>query len=588
MPTVVAQRPAQQFRHSGRSARARNASISVLTQASSVIVFLVLWQIAGSRFPYALSNPIDIARAAYSNFVPTVLPALTYTLTSFFVGLAISLMVGIPIGLAIGRSRLARIVFEPYINSLYSMPMIALFPILLLVFGITFDMRVAATILFAIFAIIINTAVGAIRVSQDLLDAGYSFNASKLRILLRIVIPGSLPYIFAGIRIGFAHGLIGAVVIEMMAGTNGIGYLLRYQIRILRVDGFFVCVFALGLFGVVATALLRRLEKWVTSPWSRSRLWRKAAGGMERAGRGRTDKTHVAAVDAAGDSAAPRRRGRMVRSSGGKKAPMRLRRMTDAVIRRRAGRVALRGLVLVALLVGWEFWASRVSRAVLVGPVEVSRELYRTMITGTEMWSSLWQSLTSLVIGFVLAVFIGILMGLMIGMSDTVANILNPYVNFLYALPHVVFIPIMVTWLGFGFTFSLAYIVISAVFPALVNTVHGVHAVDRKDLDVARSFCANRRLVLRRVLLPSTLPFMLAGARLSFSLSWIAVVVSEVLTTQRGLGGRIIRAGNDYQTAGMLAPVILITVIAVVILAVGTKYQWKLTPWFNPSANDGK
>jgi ABC-type nitrate/sulfonate/bicarbonate transport system permease component len=82
--------------------------------------------------------------------------------------------------------------------------------------------------------------------------------------------------------------------------------------------------------------------------------------------------------------------------------------------------------------------------------------------------------------------------------------------------------------------------------------------------------------------IPAATPFMLAGARLAFSVSWIGVVISEVLSSQTGLGGLIDQYSNSYQTANMLVPVLFIMAIAVAILQLTTRYQPRLTPWFEP------
>jgi NitT/TauT family transport system permease protein len=163
-------------------------------------------------------------------------------------------------------------------------------------------------------------------------------------------------------------------------------------------------------------------------------------------------------------------------------------------------------------------------------------------------------------------------------------NITDPYVSFLYALPHVVFVPLMVVWLGFGFNFGLAYVTLSAIFPVIINTMHGVKGIDPEYIATGRSFCASQRTILRRIIIPGATPFMVAGARLAFSVSWIGVIISEVLSSQTGLGGMISIFSNNYQTADMFVPVLFIAAISVTILQISTRYQPRLTPWFQPRA----
>ena len=162
-------------------------------------------------------------------------------------------------------------------------------------------------------------------------------------------------------------------------------------------------------------------------------------------------------------------------------------------------------------------------------------------------------------------------------------NVTDPYVSFLYALPHVCFVPLMVVWLGFGFKFGLAYVVLSAIFPVIINTMQGVKSIDPEYIAAGRSFCASERTIMRTIVIPGATPFMVAGARLAFSVSWIGVIVSEVLSSQTGLGGMIDTFSNNYQVADMFVPVLFIAAISVIILQISTRYQRRLTPWASTS-----
>jgi ABC-type nitrate/sulfonate/bicarbonate transport system permease component len=97
--------------------------------------------------------------------------------------------------------------------------------------------------------------------------------------------------------------------------------------------------------------------------------------------------------------------------------------------------------------------------------------------------------------------------------------------------------------------------------------------------DLARSFNASSWDTTRTIIWPHSIPYITTGIRLAFSVSWIAVIVSEVLSSQQGLGGLIASYGDQYQTADMFVPVVYITVISVVILQLSTRLQPRLAPW---------
>lgn len=540
----------------------------------SVIVVLVAWQLVGSENSFTTPSPLAVFRAATQDLETEVLPAFGATLATFGIGFAISVVVGVPVGLAMARIRVVRVILEPYVNTFYSLPMVALFPVLLLSFGIGFGLRVAATVLFGIFAVIVNTFVGASSVDPALEDTAKVFVASPWKRLTTVILPFSLHYIFAGIRIAFGHGMIGAVVIELEASAIGVGYLLGQDARMLRLDKFFVVVLVLGIFSILAGVVMRRSERALTEPWTlpqwlrgRSELHTTAIGNSSRlAARGSSRATDgprlLAPVFA--------KLGRGFRAAG---------RAINALIQTRWGAVTIGLVVLVVLLAGWQLASLNISRAVLPSPVSVAVAIYNQTFVTQSIFGPLFESLRLLVTGWALCVVLGVVIGLAMGQFRWLSNVLDPYVSFLYALPHAVFIPVMVVWLGFGFTFGLAYVVISAIFPVMINAMQSVRTMNQEYPDVARSFNASSWQTTRTIIWPHSIPYLATGARLAFSVSWIAVIVSEVLSSQLGLGGLIAFYGNRYQTADMFVPVFYITVISVAILQFSTRLLPRLAPW---------
>ncbi|MGH3258364.1 MAG: ABC transporter permease, partial [Streptosporangiaceae bacterium] len=508
----------------------------------SLVVVLGAWQLIGAHFPYSMSSPGAIARGASSSLVSQVLPAFGQTLASFGIGFAISIGVGVPVGLAMARIRVVRVALEPYVLMLYSLPMLALIPILVIVFGVSFPLRVAGVVLFGIFAIIVNTFSGASQVDPTLEDVGKAFVATPWKRLTAIIFPGSLRYIFAGIRIGFGHGMIGAVVIEIEASAVGMGSLLTRFIQALQLGRFFVVVIVLGIFSIICSIIIRVTERWCTEPWlGKHRLpgWPQAGyrpirwpGGGVLARSGAAQGLRRAAAAAAAVLQRP-----------------------QAWLRSSWGPWVVRAAVL-ALIVGyWQWVSTTISRAVLPSPGSVAQAAYQLIFVNHLIFRPLLSSLELLLAGFGVSVALGIPLGLAMGRFRWFENVTDPYVSFLYALPHVCFVPLMVVWLGFGFNFGLAYVTVSAIFPVIINTMQGVQGIDPEYIAAGRSFCASERTILRRIVIPGATPFMVAGARLAFSVSWIGVIISEVLSSQTGLGGMIDTFSNSYQTADMFVPV---------------------------------
>lgn len=248
---------------------ARSLRNPTVLRIGSVIAVLVLWELFGRLDPIVASYPTAIAAAFVElGFVDNELvPAFATTLHGLVVGFAISAVLGIVIGFAMGRIRLVDLILDPYVSALYATPRIALVPLLVLWVGIDFELRVTIVVLSSIFPIIINTYIGAKSVDRDLLDTGRAFAANGWQMLTTVVVPASLPYLFAGLRIGVARALVGIIVAEMTAAVTGTGQLIIQYGRFFQTDKLFVPVIILGLFSIVLAEVVYFLQRRAT-PWA--------------------------------------------------------------------------------------------------------------------------------------------------------------------------------------------------------------------------------------------------------------------------------------------------------------------------------
>jgi ABC-type nitrate/sulfonate/bicarbonate transport system permease component len=234
---------------------------------TSVLVVLTAWELYGRTRPLFTSYPTAIAQAAPTIFLPSIVPALGSTMLGFSVGLAIAVPLGIAIGVAMGRNRLVELVLSPYVSALYVTPRIALIPLLVLWFGLDFKLRVAIVALSAVFPIIVNTYAGMKEVDQALLDVGRVFMANGSQRLRTIVLPGSLPYIFTGLRLGVARALGGVIVAELSSSISGIGRLLGNYGRFFKVPELFFTIIVIGVVGLLLTMGLAYIQRRF-APWT--------------------------------------------------------------------------------------------------------------------------------------------------------------------------------------------------------------------------------------------------------------------------------------------------------------------------------
>lgn len=237
---------------------------------TSLIVFLIVWQLLGQSAPVFLSYPSEILEAARGVLlVETELPrAFVETLWGLAVGYSISVALAMAIGYLMAAVRALDIALHPYVTALYATPRIALIPLLVLWVGIAFELRVSIVVLSSIFPMILTIRDGARTCAEDYTDVARSFVATGWQTWRTTTLPGSLPFVFAALRIGLQKALIGVIVAEMTASVAGTGRLLLEYGRYFQTDKLLVPVVIIGVFSILLTTTLKWLHRAVT-PWRR-------------------------------------------------------------------------------------------------------------------------------------------------------------------------------------------------------------------------------------------------------------------------------------------------------------------------------
>jgi NitT/TauT family transport system permease protein len=214
------------------------------------------------------SSPWEILKAFRSYFTAEGggWNALRISAIEFSLGFLLSLVAGLLLGFAMGWFRWFEYLVDPLVNFGYAAPRIALVPLLVIWFGIGTESKVAVVFLSSIFPIIINTMSGVKIADASLVRVARSFKASRLQLFRTVVIPGAVPSIVTGVRLGIGQGLIGMVVGELLASTAGLGYTIETAGNNLQSPTMFVAVFLVSGIGVILSqamrAVERRLERW--------------------------------------------------------------------------------------------------------------------------------------------------------------------------------------------------------------------------------------------------------------------------------------------------------------------------------------
>jgi NitT/TauT family transport system permease protein len=235
----------------------------------SVVAFILLWEIAASRGwinARFTSQPSDVYRAAVEIFRTKAFYYHAWvSLSEFLIGFAAALVVSIPLGLVLGTSRRLRLYIEPPLMALYTAPRLALLPILIVWLGIGMMSKVAIVFLGAVFPIIVNTIAGVREADQRLIQAARAFGASQTDIFIKVLIPGALPAILLGVRLGIGRGLLSVIVGEMFVSEAGIGYQLMTYGQGMHINNLLVYAFVVSFFGYALTVAVRLMEDHIRS-----------------------------------------------------------------------------------------------------------------------------------------------------------------------------------------------------------------------------------------------------------------------------------------------------------------------------------
>jgi len=234
----------------------------------------------------------------------------------------------------------------------------------------------------------------------------------------------------------------------------------------------------------------------------------------------------------------------------------------------RVGRIPIpwAAVLFVALLVAWEAGArlGLISDLFFSSPSEIFRTGVRE-VGGGRFWRDLGLSSVEFLIGFAAAALIAVPLGLLVGSSRRFGYLISPWLDGLNATPRIALLPLVVLWVGLGFWAAVIIVFLGAFFSIAINTSNGVRTVDRRLLNLARSFGASRGKVFLTVVAPATVPYTIAGLRIGVGRALIGVFVAEIFGGSAGIGYMIKVAGQTLQTDRVFFGVVIFILMGVAL-----------------------
>jgi ABC-type nitrate/sulfonate/bicarbonate transport system permease component len=238
--------------------------------------------------------------------------------------------------------------------------------------------------------------------------------------------------------------------------------------------------------------------------------------------------------------------------------------------RRERRRRILRGAVGIAVLLAiWQAMSVAYDlQLILPPPLAVARTILDTLTLNTGRWlygPNIYQHLASSFVralsGFAIASAFAIPLGLLVGRLRSVREYVDPVIRSLYPIPGIAWIPLAILWFGLGNTAVIFVVFIAEFFPLYFNTEAGSRNINPILIDAARCFGARRFTLLRRVILPASLPYIVTGMRIALGGAWRMIVAGEMLASQSGIGSVLMESRYQLRATDLMMAMILISVV---------------------------
>lgn len=256
---------------------------------------------------------------------------------------------------------------------------------------------------------------------------------------------------------------------------------------------------------------------------------------------------------------------------------------THRTRKRRVLLLALEISVPVLLLTAYALWAAA-AESFYFPPLGEIGERFTELWFSERLAEDVLPSLRRLAIGYLLCTVVGIGVGLVLGAFRLVQQAVQPFAEFLRALPAVALIPFAILVFGArGDAMKIFIILIGAVWPILLNTIDGVRGVDRGMLEMARAYSVGRWGRIRDVVIPAALPRVVAGMRTSLSIAIILMVVSEMVASSNGVGYFVLESQRRFAIADMWAGIVLLGIIGYVANLLFVQTERRILRWHRES-----
>lgn len=489
-------------------------------------LLLLLWSIAVERHwmpEQILPAPSVVADTALSLLAGDLLSQWAFSLQHLLLGLLAGAFAGTLLGALFGLIPGAARRVEPLFYALAQIPTLGWIPLFMVLFGIDNGLKLAVIIKTTIVPMTINTQQAVTSVPHTLSEAARMMNFSRWQRLRWLVIPASLPGWFTGLRLALSQAWVSLIVVELLASSEGIGYLMVWGRQLFQLDIVFVTIAVVGFSGM--------LMEWAANrAFSRLVFWPQPAVG------------HLA-------------------------------------WKPQASWQALQLPIL--LLVLWQL-ASRwgwIDGALFSSPLTVAGRFMQGAASG-ELATAMLASLGRAFMGGAAGIAGGLLCGLLLALRPRAGQIVTPSLNVLRHIALFAWLPLLTAWVGNDNVGKIVFIALASFFPMFFSTLQAVLQRNPQLDEVARVLRLGGLTRLRMLILPGAAPGIFAGLRLAMIYAWLGNIGAEYfMSSGAGIGSLMINAQQLLDMPTILCGMVLVGLTGAALDKAGRLLELRATRW---------
>ncbi|WP_249746203.1 ABC transporter permease [Pseudomonas entomophila] len=439
-------------------------------------------------------------------------------------GLLAGIASGLLLGTWLGASQRAQTLVLPTFIALAQIPTLAWIPLFMLFFGIGELLKLVVLVKAVVVPVTLHTLVGVRDAQPKLREAAATLRLPAHLVFLRLLLPAALPAFLAGVRLALATGWTSLLAVELLASSEGIGYLMVWGRQLFMLDLVFLCILVIGLVGALMDRGFSRLER-------RLLFWPQPAMGQQARGNATNSWQSL--------------------------------------------------LLPAVVLVVWQAANSFgwVDANILSSPLDVLRSLYHGLMSGS-LPEALRLSLQRTLAGLLIGGGAGFALGLLLGLSHTTERLLGPSLSALRQVALFAWVPLLTAWFGLGEGAKLVFVGLAAFFPLLIATQRGIASLSPQLGEAAQALRLDLPHRLRLLVLPGAAPAIFAGLRLALIYAWLGTIGAEYfMPSDGGIASLMIGAQQLFRMDQVMAAMVLIGLVGALLGQLGQRLESRATRW---------